>query len=287
MRTHYGPITLEPLTAGVGAEVEGITIGPLDDEILGHLTEAWLDWKVLFFRDQDVSTEDHIAFGRLFGDLEVHPFLPNDGNPEIVVLDSEAAGPSRADKWHTDVSFRERPPMGSILRGRIIPPVGGDTLWVDMEQAYDSLDDETKDRIEHLTATHSLRKGFGRRLSEEELEAKLVEFPDQEHPLVRVHPVTGRRSLLVSEPFVTHINELDPADGQPLLRSLQMLANDPTFQVRFRWREHSFAMWDNRCTQHRASQDYVGRRRVERVTLLGDRPVGPGGVRELTSSSVG
>ena len=154
--TTYGPIRVEPLTGTIGAEVvAGAGIGTLDDETFAHLHAAWLDWKVLFFRDQPVSVEDHIAFGRQFGELEIHPFLPNDGHPEIVVLDTANDGPSRAERWHTDVTFREAPPTGSILRGRIIPPVGGDTLWADMEAAYDRLDDATKERIEHLTATHT------------------------------------------------------------------------------------------------------------------------------------
>lgn len=275
MRTEYGPLSLEPLTGFIGAEVEGVTIGPLDDETREAITEAWMDWKVLFFRDQDVSIEDHIAFGREFGELEIHPFMQEESHPEIVALDTGTDKPSRAEGWHTDVTFLECPPMGSILRGRIIPAVGGDTLWVDMHQAYEALDDTTKELIEHRTATHSLRKSFGRSLSADELERKLQEFPDQHHPLVNIHPVTGRRSLLVSPPFITQIDDIDADEGAELLRRLNHTADNATFQVRFRWREHSFAMWDNRCTQHRASQDFTTRRRVERVTLLGDRPVGP------------
>ena len=215
MKTTYGPITLEPLTGTIGAEiVTGATIGPLDDETVIHLHQAWVDWKVLFFRDQHVSVEDHIAFGRQFGELEVHPFLPNNGHPEIVVLDTANDGPSRAERWHTDVTFREAPPTGSVLRGRIIPPVGGDTLWADMEQAYEQLDDTTKERIEHLTATHTLRTSFGRRLSPEELEQKLTEYPDQHHPVVRVHPVTGRRSLFVNDSFTEQLDDIDPDEGR-------------------------------------------------------------------------
>lgn len=274
MKTEYGPLHLEPLTGHLGAEVEGLKIGLLDEETRQALWEAFLDWKVLFFRDQPVDVEDHIAFGHQFGELEIHPFLPNNGHPEIVVLDSESDGPSRADKWHTDVSFRARPPLGSILGGRIIPSVGGDTLWADMEAAYEALDQATKTTIEHLTATHSLRPNFGRRLSGDELEAKLAEFPDQHHPVVRVHPETGRRSLLVSNPFVTQIDGLEHEESAVLLDRLQRLADDPSFQVRFRWRTDSFAMWDNRNTMHRATQDFFGRRRMERVTLLGDQPVG-------------
>lgn len=277
MKTAYGPITIEPLTGTIGAEVvAGAGIGPLDDETFAHLHQAWVDWKVLFFRDQHVPTEDHIAFGRQFGELEVHPFLPSDGNPEIVVLDTDGEGSSRAERWHTDVSFREAPPTGSILRGRIIPPVGGDTLWADMERAYEQLDDATKERIEHLTATHTLRTTFGRKLPPEELDRKLAEYPDQHHPVVRVHPVTGRRSLFVNGTFVDTIDDVDPDEGRSLLARLIATASQPTYQVRFRWRPDSFAMWDNRSTQHCAAQDFgTQRRRVERVTLAGERPFGP------------
>lgn len=286
--TTYGPICVEPLTGTIGAEVvTGAGIGPLDDETFAHLHQAWMDWKVLFFRDQPVSVEEHIAFGRQFGELEVHPFLPNDGHPEIVVLDTANDGPSRAERWHTDVTFREAPPTGSILRGRIIPRVGGDTLWADMEAAYERLDDDTKHRIEHLTATHTLRKTFGKRLSPEALEQKLVEYPDQHHPVVRIHAVTGRRSLFVNGDFVEKLDDIDPDDGARLLARLIALASHPTYQVRFRWRTDSFAMWDNRNTQHCAAQDFGSdRRRVERVTLMGDRPFGPAHAARRIAASV-
>ena len=276
MKTTYGPIRLEPATGTIGAEVvTGASIGPLDAETVAHLHQACVDWKVLFFRDQHVSAEEHIAFGRQFGELEIHPFLPDDGHPEIVVLDSEGDGPSRAERWHTDVSLSETPPTGSILRGRIIPPVGGDRLWADMEQAYEQLDDDTKERIEHLTATHTLRTNFGRRLPPDELEQKLIDYPDQHHPVVHVHPVSGWRALFVNGSSVDKIDHIDPDDGRPLLARLIATASQPNYQVRFRGR-YSFAMWDNRSTQHRAAQDFGNeRRRVERVTLLGERPFGP------------
>lgn len=279
MQTTFGPIEVEPLTGNLGAEiVAGAHIGELDEERLGHLHDAWMAWKVLFFRDQDATVEEHIAFGRQFGELEIHPFLPDNGHPEIVVLDTAGEGPSRAENWHTDVSFREAPPLGSILRGRILPPVGGDTLWADTEAAYDRLPDDVKERIEPLTATHSLRRTFGRRLDRDELDAKLAEFPDQHHPVVRLHPVTGRRSIYVNRPFVTGIDGVEPDEGAHLLGTLLDAVTSPSVQVRFRWRPGSFAMWDNRNTQHYASQDFgTHRRRVERVTLRGDRPFGPVG----------
>lgn len=287
MQTTFGPIEVEPLTGTLGAEVvRGAHIGVLDDETRAHLHDAWMAWKVLFFRDQDPSVEEHIAFGRQFGELEIHPFLPNDGHAEIVVLDTAGEGPSRAENWHTDVSFREAPPTGSILRGRIIPPVGGDTLWADAEAAYDRLPDEVKERIEHLTATHSLRNNFGRRLAADELEAKLAEFPDQHHPVVRIHPVTGRRSVFVNKPFVTGIDDVERDEAAALLRTLLDAVTSPSVQVRFRWRPGSFAMWDNRNTQHFASQDFgTERRRVERVTLLGEPPLGPADVAAPAAAS--
>jgi taurine dioxygenase len=287
-RTTYGPICVEPLTGTIGAEVvAGAGIGALDDEMLAHLHQAWMDWKVLFFRDQPVTVEEHIAFGRQFGELEIHPFLPNDGHPEIVVLDTANDGPSRAERWHTDVTFRAAPPTGSILRGRIIPQVGGDTSWADMEAAYDRLDDATKERIEYMTATHTMRINFGKRLSPSALEEKLVEYPDQHHPVVRIHPITGRRSLFVNGDFVEKLDDIDPDDGARLLARLIAAATHPTFQVRFRWRVDSFAMWDNRNTQHCAAQDFgAARRRVERVTLMGDSPFGPTDAARRTPASV-
>ena len=281
----YGPIALSPLTGFIGAEVEsGAHIGELDDETFACLRRAWVDWKVLFFRDQhNVTTPEHIAFGRRFGELEIHPFLPNNGHPEIVVLDTAGDGPARAEAWHTDVSFRECPPDGSILRGCILPEVGGDTSWTDMEAAYELLDDKTRDQIENMTATHSIRNTFGRRLTPEQLEEKLAEFPDQHHPLVRVHPETGRRSLYVNRPFVTHIDGMDAPESNRLLQSLLRFPENVSIQCRFRWKPGSFAIWDNRSTQHAAAQDFGDvRRRMERVTLLGSKPFGPSDSRAIS-----
>lgn len=285
----YGPIELAPVAGFLGAEVvSGAHIGTLDPEVFAHLHQAWLDWKVLFFRNQhEVTTPDHIAFTRQFGGLEIHPFLPDNGYPEIVVLDTAGEAPARAEIWHTDVSFRECPPDGSVLRGCIIPPYGGDTVWADMERAYELLDDATKELIENRTATHSLRRTFGRRLSETELSEKLAEFPDQHHPIVRVHPDTGRRSLYVNRPFVTQIDDMEPDDSDRLLQQLLRFAENPTIQCRFRWQPGSFAMWDNRSTQHFASQDYGDEhRRMERVTLLGSKPFGPADSRTASLAGV-
>ena len=275
MRTDYDGFRVDPLTPRIGAEVVGVHMGEVDAGLAGEIHQAWMDWKVLFFRDQDISAAEHIAFGRRFGELEIHPFLPNDGNPEIVVLDSRGSGPYKANYWHTDVTFRRCPPMGSILRGRIIPSVGGDTCWIDMERVYEDLDDDTKELLEGRTATHSVRKSYAKRMSPEELEREVEKFPDQHHPVVRTHPVTGRRCLFVNRSFVMSIDGLEPDESDALLARLvdRGMYGQLEHQVRFRWREGSFAMWDNRSTQHYAVHDYAERRRVERVTLVGDLPV--------------
>ena len=273
--TDYDRFRVEPITPHLGAEVRGVDMRDADDELVSLLRQAWLDWKMLGFRDQDLSTEEHIAFGRRFGELEVHPFTADNGHDEIVLLDSEGPGPYRANFWHSDVTFRERPPDGSILKGAIIPAVGGDTAWADMERAYDMLDDDTKDRIEHATATHSLTVSFGRIMSAEEQERQLEQFPDQHHPVVRVHPETGRRALFVNLAFVSRIDDMDPDEGAALLATLCDTVHRLELQARFRCRRGSFAMWDNRCTQHYGIVDYEGRRRMERVTLVGSIPQGP------------
>ncbi len=274
LTTDYGRFSVEPLTPRFGAEVSGVAMNRLDDDLVALLRQAWLDWKVLFFRDQPISVEEHIAFGRAFGALEIHPFLPDNGHREIVVLDSAGDAPYKANSWHTDVTFRPCPPLGSVLRGRIIPAVGGDTCWADMERAYDRLDDALKVRIDGLTATHTLRQSFGPLMSQADRERALADNPDQHHPLVRVHPETGRRSLFACTAFTARIDGLPAEESRRLLRLVYAQAKVPEYQLRFRWRPDSFAMWDNRCTQHYGIVDYEGRRRMERVTLAGDRPLG-------------
>jgi taurine dioxygenase len=274
MRTDYGAFTVEPLTPHIGAEVVDVDLAEVDDELAAVIHEAWMDWKVLFFRDQRLTRPEHIAFGRRFGVLERHPFLADRDDPEILVLESTADRPSSADNWHSDVTFAECPPMGSILRAIVVPPVGGDTLWANMERAYEELRDDLKERIEGRVAVHDFVKPFGRGISEEERERRLAEYPPQVHPVVRTHPVTGRRSLFVNGTFTSHIEGMERDESTQLLRRLYDRAKQPEYQVRFRWRPDSVAMWDNRCTQHYAAPDfYPEHRRMERVTLSGDRPV--------------
>ena len=286
----YRRITIEPLTGALGAEVRGpegrvdgglgdrldgrLDLASVDDETFAEIHRAFLDHKVLFFRNQPVTIEEHIAFGRRFGDLEVHPFITNDAtHPEVVILESTPDKPNAAEAWHSDVSFRAQPSLGSLLRGRIVPDVGGDTVWANMELAYEGLKDDVKEQIEGKVAVHSMEKVFGRSMSVEERAKALEEYPRQRHPVVRTHPETGRRSIYVNKPFTLHIEDVDPEESRRLLDLLVAQSTVPQYQCRFRWRTDSFALWDNRCTQHYAVPDFFpSHRRMERVTIIGDRP---------------
>jgi len=271
----FNRIRVEPVTGSIGAEIAGVDLRELDDELIAELRQAWLDHKVLFFRDQDLTHEQHLAYGRALGELEVHPFSPQvDGHPEILVLDSTPDKFLSAEVWHSDVTFRECPPLGSILLGRIIPPYGGDTCFANMELAYEMLPDDLKTEIDGLYGIHSYVKNFGRGLSDEERAEAHAAHPDQKHPLVRTHPETGRKCLFLARNFMLTIDGMSPDESRELRHRLYKQAEIPEVQVRFRWRPNSIAQWDNRCTQHYAVPDHGGhRRRVERVTLMGDRPV--------------
>ena len=270
----YSRIRVEPLTGTIGAEVAGVDLRELDEGTFAEIRDAWLAHKVLFFRDQQLSQGEHVAYGRRFGELEIHPFIPApEGHPEIVLLESTPERPSAAELWHSDVTWRVEPSLGSILFGRLIPPYGGDTLWADMEAAYELLDDATKDLIEGASAAHSFIKTFARRKTVEEIAELSQRYPEAHHPVVRTHPVTGRRSLYVNTNFTERIDDMEPGESAALLERLYRQAHIPQVQCRFRWRDGSIAQWDNRCTQHYAVPDYGGfARRVERVTVSGDKP---------------
>jgi taurine dioxygenase len=270
----YTRISVAPLTGALGAEVSGVQLRDFDDEVKAELHDAWLEHKVLFFRDQELTRDEHVAYGRRWGSLEQHPFTPNEADhPEIVVLESTPEKFYAAEAWHSDVTWRACPSLGSILRAIVVPPVGGDTCWANMELAYEQLPDAVKERIAGKQALHSFLKVFGGRLSEEERDQKRQEFPDQLHPVVRTHPETGRRSLYVNAPFTMHIVDMEPEESERVLDILYRQASVPQFQCRFRWAPGSVAQWDNRCTQHYAVPDFAGQhRRMERVTVEGDRP---------------
>ncbi len=270
----YNRIKVTPTTGTIGAEISEVDLRQLDDELIAELDHAWMAHKVLFFRDQDLSHQQHIDYGKAFGELDIHPFIKTvDGHPEIIVFESDPEKFSAAEEWHSDVSFQECPPLGSILRGRTIPAHGGDTCWANMELAYELLDDKTKEEIDGAYAIHSYVKAFGSGMSEEKKEAAYEQHPDQKHPVVRTHPVTGNKILYINRIFTLTIDGMTPLESRELRYRLFDQAKIPEIQTRFRWEPNSIAQWDNRCTQHYAVPDHGGHhRRVERVTLVGDQP---------------
>lgn len=267
-------LELRKMTASIGAEVIGVDLATIDDETLAAIQAAWLQHKVLVFRDQAISTEEHVAFGRRFGELEIHPFVKQiAGFPEIVRLHSTAEAPYSASNWHSDVTWRAEPSMGSILRGLVIPPAGGDTCFANAVDAYERLSDDWKSRIDGLVAVHDFTRVFGDRLSEGERAKKAEQYPPQCHPVVRTHPETGERCIYTNGPFVSHIEGVSNEESREILTRLELAIADPSVQCRVRWEVDTFVMWDNRSTQHNATNDYWPEERmVERVTVAGDRP---------------
>jgi taurine dioxygenase len=272
----YHRLTLRPLSPTVGAEIAGVDLArTLDDATLAELRRALLEYKVILLRDQDVTTEQHLAFARRFGALETHPFAPHkEGYPEVLLLEKNEEVGGYENVWHSDVTWRLQPSLGSVLRAREVPEVGGDTLFSDMYAAYDGLDDDVKASLEGLRAVHDFTRTFGRRLEPEALVQMQEEYPPAEHPVVRTHPETGRKALYVNAAFTSHVVGLERAESRQLLDLLYRQATVPEYQCRFRWRPHSIAFWDNRAVQHYAASDYWPQRRVmERVTIVGDTPV--------------
>ena len=276
----YERLTLTPLTPTIGAEVDGVGLGsPLDDGLRAEVNRALLEWKVLFFRDQHLTHAEHAAFARHWGDLESHPFArvrsfnQPDETPEVLRLEKGPDTGGYENVWHSDVTWREAPSLGSVLKAIEVPPVGGDTLWADMGAAYDGLPDADKDRIDGLVAVHDWIDTFGRGMDAATRDALRPDFPAVEHPVVRTHPETGRRTLFVNAAFTQHIVGLDHQESAELLDFLYRQASYPEYQCRFRWTTGAVAFWDNRSTQHYAASDYFPQRRVmERITIMGDRP---------------
>jgi taurine dioxygenase len=253
-------LDVRPVSGALGAEVRGLRLADLSDDDWERLRALWLEHLVLFFPDQHLTPDEHVALGRRFGEPEIHPFIPklDDGHPEIVVIASDYG---QADTWHTDVTFSPTPPMASILQMAVLPSRGGDTMWSNQYLAYEALSAPIRDLLDGLTAVHSARP-FGH----PEIEAV--------HPAVRVHPETGRRSLFVNRTFTSHFVELRPSESAALLEFLCGWSEQPQFQCRYAWSVGSVGIWDNRCTQHYAIADYTEPRAIHRVTVLGDAPQG-------------
>nr|WP_246336069.1 TauD/TfdA family dioxygenase [Azomonas macrocytogenes] len=268
-------MNLERLNPNLGARIEGIDLRTVDDATLALIENALVEHKVLFFSDQHWSSVEQRRFAERFGELHVHPVFEAD--PEVKELVVLAYGPHRKganDTWHADVTFAERPLKYGILFAEEIPPLGGDTLWLDTEAAYQALSAPVRQVLDDLYAVHTFLKSVDLTPSshdEREEVRRRMPLPTR-HPVVRTHPVTGRKSLYVNQAFTTHIEGLSRLESDYLLRLLLQHLENPEFQMRWRWARNTVAIWDNRSTQHLAVSDYFpAPRRVRRAAVLEER----------------
>ncbi|WP_436776954.1 TauD/TfdA dioxygenase family protein [Yinghuangia sp. YIM S09857] len=300
-------LDIRPMAGHIGAEILGVDLSaPLDPALIAEIRATLLKWKVVFFRDQDITQAQHLAFAKAFGEpTKAHPTLPSQfpDYPEILLLDNQqmaggegksregksgggmgagglGGGSSVESRWHTDVTFIPNPPMGSILRGVVVPPYGGDTQWTNLAVAYERLSQPIKDVIDGLHAVHHntlpMKRG---ELPGQLAKVFLGDGIRSVHPVVRVHPETGEKILFVNPNFTSHILELTRNEGRHLLALLYEHMQDAEFTVRFRWQPGSIAFWDNRATAHLVPTDVPAgmHRSMQRITIAGDLPKGPGG----------
>lgn len=269
--TKFEPRRLSP---AIGAELIGADLANFDDTLIEEVRAALLKYQVVFFRDQhDLTRERHIDFANQFGDLEIHPATPKgQPDPEVLRIAHGENSKGQENNWHSDVTWRAEPSLGSILRAIELPNIGGDTLFSNMVLAFQDLDEELKERLRNMTAIHDIARVFSRRL-QKDASALHEKFPPQEHPVIRTHPETGEQVLYVNVAFTDHIVGMDRAESDELLKYLYHRAWLPEYQCRFRWAPGSLAFWDNRACQHYAASDYFPNVRImERVTVAGDRP---------------
>jgi taurine dioxygenase len=274
------PFEIEPIGPTIGAELHGLDLREeLGGTAFAALEAAVIEHKVVYARDQHITTAQHVAIGKRFGELEVHPFRPEGEFPEIMVLDNHKDNPVLStDVWHSDTTFRECPTRYSILRCLEIPKVGGDTLWADMTAAYDGLGDAMKAFIDPLFAVHDFKNFRALYTNSDEDRAKLARmeklYPNPTHPVVRTHPVSGRKAIYVNPQFTLRIEGLNADESDALLKLLYEQAHVPEYQFRLRWKPGTIVFWDNRSTQHYAANDYYpNRRHMERVAVVGEKPV--------------
>lgn len=281
-QTQKSTLAFTRIGASLGAEVSGLDLTqPLDDAAVTVLTQAHGEYEVLIFRDQEITADQQKAFGRRFGELTVHPFAPRDEDvPELIIFDNDADNPPwGTDVWHSDETFRAEPPMGTMLRALIVPEIGGDTMYTSMSAAFEGLSDRLQQFVSGLEAVHDFKPfralfsgdAEGRRMLRDYEER----YPPATHPVVRLHPVSGRKALFVNPNFTVAIKDMGDAESRSLLDQLFRQALVPEYQIRHHWRPHTLAFWDNRAVQHYAIHDYYPQhRRMERVTIKGDKPVG-------------
>lgn len=283
-----GALRVEPMTCSIGAELVGVNLGAAarDAALFGEVRALLLRHKVLFLRDQDISRAEHVAFARRFGELEDHPVAGSDPEHPGLVRIYKSTGDRKEhyeNAWHCDATWRQAPPLGCVLRCIECPEVGGDTMWSNMAAAYEHLPETVKTQIADLRAKHGIEHTFGAAMSIERRQALAAQFPAAEHPVVRTHPETGEKVLFVNA-FTSHFvnfhtpenvrvgQDFAPGASQ-LLNYLISQAAIPEYQVRWRWKPNSVAIWDNRNTQHYAVQDYwPAPRKMERAGIIGDVP---------------
>lgn len=274
-------LTAAPLGPTIGARVSGVDLSqPLTPSVAAELEALLVHHQVLFFENQPITPEQQRAFAATFGPLHIHPVYPNIPEfPEIMVLDTGPHNPTDNDVWHTDVTFVEAPPAIVALSAKKVPPIGGDTVWASAFAAYEALSEPLRRLLEPLTAVHDFSRSFpewrhnGPGVYERWLEAR-AKNPIRVHPVIRTHPVNGRKALFVNDNFTAAILGLSPKESDYLLRFLFDHVARPEFTVRWSWKPNDLALWDNRSTQHYAVNDYLPHSRLmHRATVLGDRPV--------------
>jgi taurine dioxygenase len=275
-------ISIQPVAGALGAEISGVNLSKeLRGETVAAIRRAWLDHLVIFFRDQELTPAQYLGFARRFGEPIEYPFvkgLPE--APEIIpVLKLEHETINFGGLWHSDTTYLQEPPMASMLLAREVPPAGGDTEFANMYRAYETLSDGMKRVLEPLVAVNSSALADASKTREDRLKdsarTDVAKEYVAEHPVVRVHPETGRKALYVNGAHTDRFAGMTREESRPLLTFLYQHQIRPEFTCRFRWRPGSIAMWDNRCAQHNAINDYQGYRRLmHRITLAGDRPRG-------------
>jgi taurine dioxygenase len=273
------PFQVERLGVKLGAEIFGLDLRePLPQAALRAFEAALIEHKVVMLRDQHLTTAQHVALSRQFGDLEVHPMRPQGEFPEILVLDNHKDNPVLStDVWHSDTTFRQNPTKYTILRCQIMPKLGGDTLWANMEAAYEGLSQAFRTMIEGMRAVHDFQnfRVLFKNTDEDKAKLRKMEdlFPNPSHPVVRTHPVTKRKCIYVNPQFTVRIEGLEAAESRAILDVLFAQAQVPEYQFRLRWAPGTIVFWDNRSTQHYAANDYYPeRRRMERTAVAGDAP---------------
>ncbi len=272
-------LEIKPVAGALGAEIVGIDLSlELAGEDALRIRKLLNEYEVIFFRDQDISPARQHALAASFGPLQTHPAYDTvEGYPEITILESTAEKPTKIEAWHSDMTFREHPPMATVLKSVIVPARGGDTLWASMTAAYEGLSFHMQNFLERLTAIHDFAYGFRESLAEaggtQRLADAVAANPPVKHPVIRTHPETGKKLIFVNVLFTTHIEGMRKKESDALLSFLYDHITTPEYSCRFSWQVHSIAIWDNRSTQHKPINDYFpAHRRLQRITIDGDKP---------------